>query len=149
MGVFVYIKLQRIGLLIPIAAGLILSFWEPVFQVSPIVWAAFPILFLSLLCGLGFQAFLWAGKSDSKWVVTCAAAASVLAAFFAGIMITPFAGRVFGLTAIVYGLAATALWILLAMIRLNLRWHWFKWAILTTAIIIDLLFSARYLIDKF
>ncbi|MHC4949505.1 MAG: hypothetical protein ACYTEU_00755 [Planctomycetota bacterium] len=149
MGVFVYIKLQRIGLLIPIAAGLILSFWEPVFQVSPIVWAAFPILFLSLLCGLGFQAFLWAGKSDSKWVVICAAAASVLAAFSWGITMSAFAGRVVELTALLYGLAATALWILLAMIRLNLRWHWFKWALLTTAIIIDLLFSARYLIDKF
>ncbi|MHC4231756.1 MAG: hypothetical protein ACYSTW_04045, partial [Planctomycetota bacterium] len=65
------------------------------------------------------------------------------------IMITPFAGRVFELTALLYGLAAAALWILLAMIRLNLRWPWFKWAILTAAITIDLLFSARYLIDKF
>jgi len=46
MGVFVYIKLQRIALLIPIAAGLVLSFWEPIFQVTPVVWAAFPILFL-------------------------------------------------------------------------------------------------------
>jgi hypothetical protein len=149
MGVFVYIKLQRIALLIPIMAGLILSFWEPVFQVTPIVWAAFPILFLSVLCGLGFQAFLWAGKADTKWVVICAAAATALTAFCAGIMITPFAGRVFELTALLYGLAAAALWILLAMIKLNLRWPWFKWAILTAAITIDLLYSARYLVDKF
>ena len=149
MGVFVYIKLQRIALLTPIASGLILSFWEPVFQVTPIVWTALPILFLSILCGLGFQAFLWAGKADTKWIVICAAAATALAAFCAGIMITPFAGRVFELTALLYGLAAAALWILLAMIRLNLRWTWFKWAILTAAITIDLLFSARYLIDKF
>jgi hypothetical protein len=149
MGVFVYIKLQRIALLIPIAAGMILSVWEPVFQVTPIVWAAFPILFLSLLCGLGFQAFLWAGKSDSKWIVICAVAATALAAFSAGIRVTPFAGRVFELTAILYALTAAALWILLAMIRLNLRWPGFKWAILTTAITIDLIFSARYLIDRF
>jgi hypothetical protein len=149
MGVFVYTKLKRITLLIPIAAGLILSFWEPVFQVTPVVWAAFPILFLAVLCGLGFQAFLWAGKADTKWIVICAAAATALAAFCAGIRITPFAGRVFELTALLYGLAAAALWILLAMIRLNLRWPWFKWSILTAAITIDLLFSARYLIDKF
>jgi len=149
MGVFVYIKLQRIALLIPIAAGLIFSVWEPLFQVSPIVWAAFPILFLSVLCGLGFQAFLWAGKADTKWIVTCAAAATALAAFSAGIMITPFAGRVFELTAMLYALTAAALWILLALVRLNLRWPWFKWAVLTTAITIDLIFSARYLIDKF
>ena len=148
MGVFIYVKLQRIGLLIPIAAGLVLAFWEPLFQVTPIVWAVFPILFLSLLCGLGFQALLSAGKSDSKWIVICAAAASVLAAFSAGIMVTPFAGRVFQLTAMLYGLAAAALWILLALVRLNLRWHWLKWAILTAAMTIDLLFSARYLLDK-
>lgn len=149
MGVFVYIKLQRIGLLVPIAAGLILSFWYPVFQVSPIVWGAFPILFLAVLCGLGFQAFLWAGKADTKWIVISAAAATALAAFSAGIMVTPFAGRVFELTALMYGLAAAALWILLAMLRLNLRWPLFKWAILTAAITIDLLFSARYFIDTF
>ena len=149
MGVFVYIKLQRIALLIPIAAGLILSFWEPVFQVTPVVWAAFPILFLSILCGLGFQAFLWAGKADTKWILACAAAASILVAFSGGIAIRNFTGRAFELTAITYGLAAAALWILLALVRLNLRWSWFKWAILTAAITIDLLFSARYLIDKF
>ena len=149
MGILVLIKLQRIALLIPIAAGVILSVWEPLFQVSPIVWAAFPILFLSVLCGLGFQALLCAGKADAKWVVICAAAASALAAFCAGIMITPFAGRVFELSAAMYALAAVALWILLALVRLNLRWPWFKWAVLTTAVTIDLLYSARYLIDKF
>ncbi len=148
MGVFVYIKLQRVALLIPIAAGLILSFWEPLFQVSPIVWAAFPILFLSILCGLGFQVLSYAGKADTKWIVICAAAASALAAFSTGIMITPFAGRVFELTATMYGLTAVALWMLLALARLNLRWPWFKWAILTAAITIDFLYSARYLVDK-
>jgi len=93
MGLFVYLKLQRIALLIPIAAGLVLAFCEPILQVSPIVWSAFPILFLAVLCGLGFQAFLWAGKADMKWILTCALTATVLAAFCAGIMVTPFAGR--------------------------------------------------------
>ena len=50
---------------------------------------------------------------------------------------------------VLYCLAAAALWILLALIRLNLRWPWFKWAVLTAAITIDLLYSTRYLIDKF
>jgi hypothetical protein len=150
MGVFVYVKLQRIALLIPIAAGVVLSFWEPVFQVSPVVWAAFPILFLSVLCGLGFQAFLFAGKADTKWLLVCAATVSILAAFFAGLAIRIIASReIFELTMLMYALTAAALWILLALVRLNLRWPWFKWAILTAAITIDLLFSARYLIDKF
>lgn len=89
------------------------------------------------------------GQIGYKWVVICAAAATALAAFSAGIMTTPFAGKVFELTALLYGLAAAALWILLIFIRLSLRWTWFKWAVLTSAISIDLIFSARYLIDKF
>ena len=148
MGVFVYLKLQRIALLLPVAAGLILSVWEPVFQVSPIVWAAFPILFLSVLCGLGFQALLYAGKADTKWILTCAAAASILAAFCTGIDMSIFAGRVFELAAVLYAFTAAALWILLVLVRLNLRWPWFKWAILTAAITIDLFYSARWLVDK-
>ncbi|MEN8126709.1 MAG: hypothetical protein ABFR90_02770 [Planctomycetota bacterium] len=143
MGIFVYIKLQRIALLIPIAAGLVLAFWEPVFQVSPIVWAAFPILFLSVLCGLGFQAFLWAGKTDTKWILTCATAASVLAlaALLGEVTIEGVDDKILDWTTTMYGLTAAALWILLALIRLNLRWPWFKWAILTAAITIDLIYS--------
>ena len=149
MGVFIYVKLQRIGLLVPIAAGLVLSFWEPVFQVTPVVWAAFPVLFLSLLSGLGFQAFLFAGKADTKWVLACAATVSVLTAFFAGLAIRIIVIReAFELTMLMYGLTATSLWVLLALVRLNLRWHWFKWTILTAAMTIDLFYSARYLIDK-
>jgi len=149
MGIFVYIKLQRVTVLIPIAAGLVLAFWEPILQVSPIVWAAFPILFLSVLCGLGFQALSYAGKADTKWILFCAIAASVLAAFAAGLGIrVVVVRRLFELTATLYALTAAALWILLALVRLNLRWPWFKWAVLTTAMIIDLIFSARYLADK-
>lgn len=141
MGLFVFIKLQRLGTVIPIAVGLILSFWEPIFQVTPVVWAAFPILFLSVLCGLGFQSLLCAGKADMKWVVICAAAASILAAFCVGIMMSPFAGRIFEITATMYGLTAAALWILLFMIKANLRWHWLKWTTLTAAITIDIIYS--------
>jgi hypothetical protein len=149
MGVFVYAKLQRIALLIPIATGLVLAFWEPIFQTSPIVWAAFPILFLAMLSGLGFQTFLFAGKADTKWLLLCAATVSILAAFFAGLAIRIIVIReVFELTMLMYALTAAALWILLALVRLNLRWHWFKWALLTTAMTIDLLYSARYLVDK-
>jgi hypothetical protein len=150
MGVFVYVKLQRIALLIPIAAGLILAFWEPIFQVSPIVWAAFPMLFLSILCGVGFETLMTAGKPDSKWIVVCAAFATGLAAFFGGlsiriILVSP---EVFKLTALMYGLAAAALWLLLYLIRLQLHWPIAKWLLLTTAAAVDLIFSARYLVDK-
>lgn len=150
MGVFVFVKLQRVAFLIPIAVGLILAFWEPLFQVSPVVWAAFPILFLSILCGLGFETLMTAGKPDSRWIVVCAAFATGLAAFFYGIsvgviLISP---EVFKLTALLYGLTAFALWLLLCLIRLQLHWPVAKWLLLTAAAGIDLVFSARYVVDR-
>ena len=150
MGVFVFIKLQRIAFLIPIAAGLILAFWDPIFQVSPIVWAAFPILFLSILCGLGFEALMTAGKPDSRWIVICAAFATGLAAFFFGISVSVIliSPEVFKLTALMYGLAAIALWFLLCLIRLQLHWPIAKLFLLTTSAAIDLVFSARYVVDR-
>ena len=150
MGVFVYIKLQRIALLIPIAAGLVLSFWEPVFQVTPIVWAAFPILFLSLLCGVGFQAMVSAGKADSKWVMTCGVFASVLAAFFGAMairIIDPFR-TTFEVTALIYTLTAVGVWITLFFIHAFPRQHTPRWLLLTAVMMVDLLYSAHYLTDQ-
>jgi hypothetical protein len=149
MGVFIYVKLQRIGLLVPIAAGTVLSFWEPVFQVTPIVWAAFPILFLSLLCGVGFQAMVSAGKADSKWVMTCGVFSSVLAAFFGAMairIIDPFRGT-FEVTALMYGLTAAGVWITLFFIHAFPRQHTPRWLLLTAVMAIDLFYSAQYLTD--
>ena len=47
-----------------------------------------------------------------------------------------------------YGLAAATMWILFFFVKLNLRWTWFKWTILTAAAGIDLVFFAKYMIDK-
>lgn len=149
MGLFVYIKLQRVALLIPIATGLVLAFSRPVFEVTPVVWASFGILFLSVLCGLGFQALLWAGKADMKWVLSCAIAASILAAFFGGLAYKRLImGGLLEMTAAMYALTAAALWVVFFMVATNLRWGWFKWAVLVAASSIDLIYSARYLIGK-
>ncbi len=149
MGLFVLVKAQRIAVLIPIAAALVLCFWEPVLQVSPIVWAAFPILFLAILSGLGFQSLLWAGKADCKWVITCAIAASILAAFFGGLAYKRLIlGGLLEWTAMMYAVAAAALWFLFFLAKTGLRWHPMRWGLLTAAVTIDLIFSARYLVEK-
>lgn len=74
MGLFVYVSVQRVTVLIPAVAGLILAFLDPVFRVSPIIWAALPMVFLVMLAGLGIQTMLWAGKADSKWILFCSLA---------------------------------------------------------------------------
>ncbi len=149
MGACVLVKIQRISVLLPVAAAMILCFCEPVLATPPIVWAAIPILFLSILAGLGFQSIFWAGKADSKWVLTCAIIASVLAAFFGGLAYKRMiVGPVLQHTAVMYALTAAALWIMLFFAHANLRWKPVKWVILTASIIIDLIYSARYLVDK-
>jgi len=149
MGLFVFYKLKRVAFLIPISAGLVLSFCEPVLQVSPIAWAAFPMLFLSMLSGLGFQAMVSAGKADSKWVITCGVFVSILAVFFGAMMIRivdPFR-TMYEVTASMYGLTAVGIWMILFFIHAFPRRNQFRWLLLTAIMVIDLLFSARYLMD--
>lgn len=150
MGLFIYAKLQRIGPLIPVAVGTVLAFCGPVLQVSPVVWAAFPVLFLSILSGLGFEAMTAAGKADAKWIAACAVLATVLSAFFGGLSIRIILAcpEVFKLTAMLYGLTALALWLLLGLIRLQLHWPLARWLLLTSTAGIDLFFAARYFAAK-
>lgn len=148
MGVFVLANVQKVAVLIPFAAGLALSFLNPVLHVSPIVWAAFPILFLSLLSGLGFQSMLYTGKADSVWIVACAILGAVLAALFGGLALSPLTGRVFELTALLYAVSAGALGIVYYFTRVPLRRPWAKWVLLTGAAAVDLILSCRYLVGK-
>ena len=118
MGIFVLVSIQRIAVIIPIAAALMLCFLKPILQVPPIVWAAIPILFLAVLAGLGFQSILLAGKGDCKWVIACAIAASILAAFFGGLAYKRLIlGGLLELTASMYAIAAAALWILFSLAK--------------------------------
>lgn len=148
MGLFVLANVQKIAVLIPFAAGLVLCFLGPVLQVSPVVWAAFPILFLSLLSGLGFQSILYAGKADSKWIVACAIAGAVLMAFFGGLSFYPLTGREFDLTAVLYAAAAAVLLAVYYLTRVQARFPWGRWLLLTGAAAIDFILSARYVIEK-
>lgn len=149
MGGFVFYTLRRVAVVIPALAGLVLAFCPPVMNVSPLVWASLPILFLAVLSGVGFQALVSAGKKDSVWIVTCAVAASILTAFFAAMAIRIiFIHTTFELTMLMYGLTAAAMWITLFCARKFPRQHIPRWILLGTAMTVDLIFSARYLIDK-
>jgi hypothetical protein len=148
MGIFVLVSIQRISVVIPVAAAIILCFMEPVLQVSPIVWAAFPILFLALLSGQGFESMLLTSRADSKWIIACAVAATALAAFFAGLMIRRFTGWIFEWTGLMYAGIAAGLWLILFFAKSGHRWPWTRWTLLTAAMAVDIIFTARYLINK-
>lgn len=148
MGIFVLVSIQRISVIIPVAVALILCFLEPILQVSPIIWAAIPVLFLAILSGLGFEAILLTGKADSRWIIACAAVATALTAFFGGLMIRRLTGWVFELTALMYAAGASALWLVVFFSKAGHRWPWTRWILLAAAVTIDIVLSARYLVDK-
>ena len=149
MGIFVLVSIQRITVVFPIAAAIMLCFLNPILQVPPIIWAAIPILFLAVLVGLGFQSILLAGQADSKWVIACAIVASILATFFGGLAYKRLImGGLLELTALMYAVVAAALWILFFFAKTGLRWSWIRWMLLTVATVLDVVFCARYLVDK-
>ena len=75
MGLFMYYMAGRVWITIIIAIGIILSCCDSLMQVSPVVWAAVPVLFFSILVGMGMQGLALAGQSDRKWLLACLIAA--------------------------------------------------------------------------
>jgi len=140
MGLFMYVANARISVMIITAAALCLAFYDPLFQVSPIVWALVPLLFCSVLIGLGTQALAWAGRADRKYILICALVSAALAiATFA--MGYNYAGQMHALTAVL----TAAIFFLT---KAQLRWHPFRWILLSTALTIDITLGAVKIIDK-
>jgi hypothetical protein len=148
MGIFVLANVQRVAVLIPFAVGLVLCFLDPIQGVSPVVWAAFPALLLSILSGIGFQSMLYAGKADSRWIIACAFVATALTAFFGGLALHPLSGKVFDLTTLLYAAAAGVFFALYYVTRVQFRMPWGRWVLLTGAAVLDVVLSARYMMDK-
>lgn len=149
MGVFMLVMIQRVAVVFPVAAALVLCFLEPIFQVPPIVWSAVPVMFLAVLAGVGFESVLLAGKSDARWVMACAIAASLAATFFGGLAYKRLImGGLLEWTGLMYAAGAVALWISFVFSLTGGRWTWTRWIVLTAAMVMDVVLSARYLTDK-
>lgn len=146
MGLFVYLALLRISVLIPVLAGIVLSFLPPVLAVPPIIWAAIPMLFLAVLGGLGAQAFAWGGASDRKWILICTSMALLLAGVCLLRITMGRAGANLRLSAGMYGLAALTTGIIFFIARGQLRWHLFRWILIGGAIGVDVFFSGRLIL---
>jgi hypothetical protein len=103
------------------------------------------------------QGFAWAGWADRGWVllsVIVMAALAIVTLLLATKYFQVFLGlgdkyaRQFVDAAKVYILGAVALGIIFFMARAKLRLHWLRWIILCSAIAVDLLWGARFIVDK-
>lgn len=145
-GAIIYLLSQRIALLILPMLGLILSFFDPIARVSPYFWLTFPILFLSVVCGIGIQGLMVAGKPDRRWVGMILAALLALTGWF-GWQYLQTKATVALLTCCLYGLSALFFafeWICLTQ---NWRLRQIRQTLLLVIAGADLYLGANWLIN--
>ena len=146
MGFFIYFSSRRTGALIIALAGLFLAAYDSILQVSPIVWALIPMLFCSVMTGLGTQAIAWAGQNDRKWILICTVIAVALAAatyYLSFRFHSPYLEA-----AKMYTTAAVLMATIFFMAKAKVRWHFLRWLILCTALGIDILAGAKAIVDQ-
>jgi len=146
MGLFMYLAVHRIKVMIIVAAGLVLAFSAPVLQTPPIVWALIPALYGSVLVGSGTQGLSLAGQTDKKWILLCLAAAAALA------LVTTLsalkAPDAFLTSAKMYALACVLTACIFFITKAGCRWRTLRWIVLCAGLGIDILLGARFVVDK-
>lgn len=157
VGLFVLVAARRLKIAAILVVPTILAFCGPVFAVSPIVWLAITMLCGSVVVGTGMQALIYAGPADRKWILSACIVMGTLAIatlFCATECFRAFAGLgsgyavLFVHTAKMYVLGAIAAAILYFLVRANLRAHWVRLLVLCAPMMLDIFFSARFVIGR-
>ncbi len=157
MGLAMLFAVRRLSVLIIFCLGVVLASCQPVLGVSPIIWLSFSVLCCSIITGAGLQGFCLAGLADRRWIL-------LSMAFIAGLAIVTllqateyfqvFMGfgdkcaNLFLADAKMYIAGAVALLAVFFIVRAKLRLHWLRWAVLGSAMAVDIFFSARFVVDK-
>ena len=150
-GVVRLVKSGPRELLWPLGLGCLAAVWNPVFEVSPLVWLAIPQAVACVYAGLGVQALQHAGARDRGWVLAACAALVILAVtmlmgsgrcfqVFMGLG-APYA-RLLVLDAKLYLLGSAALAGIYGLSRLGLGWVWPRMALICAVLGLDLWVSA-------
>lgn len=145
MGLCMAIASKRTGIMVIAGCAIVLAFSKPIFnQVPPVVWAMIPMLVVSILVGLGMEAFAWAGAADRQWVLFCAAATAVIAA--GCLYLTATKGLLYRPAAVMHTLAVVMVCIVYFLERARLRLHAVRWTLLAAAMGLDILLCSRYIV---
>ena len=148
MGLCMYAAAERFGVLLLVALGFALAFFDTVTPVSPVVWALVPVMFCAILAGLGMQGLAWSGTADRKWILLdiafiagCAILTTMLATGQSAVISVKAA-------ALMYWLSVILLATLFFIAKASVRWHILRWILLSAAMAIDIVFGATLIIDK-
>jgi len=165
LGLAMVWKARRYSIFSVLLAGFVLAFCDCVLNagqiawlgVSPILWLSIPLVWCAVLSGIGLHGLIEAGYADRKWILAAvitlgvlAIAALLLAAKCFQIMLGLGDGyaRLFVEAAKIYLLGALATGIIFLLTRMKLRVHWLRWALLVTALALDIFLGARYIVDR-
>jgi hypothetical protein len=157
MGLSMLFAARRFGVMMIICLGATLAFCDSFLKISPIIWLSFPVLCCSVIIGAGLQGICSAGFADRKWVLmatTIMLVLSLVTLLLATRYFQLFVGlgdkyaRLFVDTAKIYILGAIAVAIVYFMARAKLRVHWLRWAVLGSAMTVDIFLGARFIVDK-
>jgi len=157
IGFSMLLVARRFAVLAILAIGIVLAFCSSFFQVSPIIWLAFPVLCSSVIIGEGMQGLVLADPADRKWVLVTAMIMGTLSAvtllqasrhfeIFAGLG-TEYA-KLLVEAATMYILGTIAVAIVYFTARAKLRIHWLRLVILCLAMAVDIFLGARFIVDK-
>jgi hypothetical protein len=156
MGVSMLFAARRFSILIIFCLGVILASCQPLLGVSPIIWLSFSVLCCSIIIGAGLQGLCSAGLADRRWILLSmafTAGLSIVTLLQATKYFQVFAGfgdkyaNLFLADAKMYIAGTVALAVIFFIARAKLRLHWLRWAILGSAIAVDIFFGARFVVD--
>jgi hypothetical protein len=156
MGFAMLFAARRLSVLIIFCLGAILASCRPLFGVSPIIWLSFSVLCCSIIIGAGLQGLCSAGLADRRWILLSMAfmaALAIVTLLQATKYFQVFMGfgdeyaNLFLADAKMYIAGAVALLSVFFIARAKLQLHWMRWAILGSAMAIDIFFGTRFVVD--
>jgi hypothetical protein len=156
MGFAMLFAARRYSIMIIFGFGIVLASCRPLLGVSPIIWLSISILCCSIIAGAGLQGLCSAGLADRKWILLSMAfmaSLSIVTLLQATKYFQVFAGfgdkyaNLFLADTKMFISGTVALAVIFFITRAKLRLVWLRWAILGSAITVDILFGARFVVD--
>jgi hypothetical protein len=133
------------------------AFCDPILSVSPIIWLAIPVLCCSIFAGAGIQGLIGAGYADRRWLLTTAV---IMGALSIGMLLLSckyfqtFASLADAEAKLLleagkmYILGTIAVAIVFFLARAKQRTRWLRVVLLCSAVVVDIFFGARFIVDK-
>jgi hypothetical protein len=139
-----------------LAAGAILAFCPPVWQVSPVMWFSIPSVVIAILAGAGFDGLVLTGYSDRRWVLAAIFLSGLFsmtaflfaAGYFQAAVISAEFKTLFAFSARFHLLAALVLLVIYFLLRSQIRLTLVRRLLISAALAIDIFFAARYIVDS-